>query len=88
MIDRVSVGVEVLVQRQRNPLAARVFVHRDEATGFRIVVPCPQVDQPSIRVVPLAGVQVRDRCAAARLQVAEGIEAPTVRCGAVGGQAG
>ena len=43
MIDRIRIAIQILVERQRNALAARVFVHRDEAPRFRVVVPGSEV---------------------------------------------
>ena len=46
MINRIRIAIQILVQRQRNALAARVFVHRDEAPGVRVIVTCPEVIKP------------------------------------------
>ena len=57
-IDRISVGIQVLVERQRNALAARVLIHADEAPQLRVVVSGPEVNQPAglIQVFPVVAM--------------------------------
>ena len=61
MIDRVRIPVQVLVERQRYLLTARVLIHGDEAPDARIVVPGSEVVQPAVLVEVLARVAVVDR---------------------------
>ena len=54
MIDRIGIAIQILVERERNALAARVFVHRDEAPRFRVILARPEVVSPCDTVVALA----------------------------------
>ena len=43
MIDQIGIAIQVFVERQRNALAARMLIHRDETPRFRVVVPGPEM---------------------------------------------
>ena len=46
MIHRIGIAIQVFVERQRNALAARMLIHRDETPGFGVIVACPEVIKP------------------------------------------
>ncbi len=61
MIHRIGISIEILVQGQRNPLAARMLIHADEAPHLRVIVPCSEVNESGVAVRVFAGVAVADR---------------------------
>ena len=73
MVDRIGIAIQVLVERQRQHLAARVLVHADEAPRLRVVVPGPEVVQPRLCIEYLARVAVQLFLCCGVLGVAKGV---------------
>ena len=73
IIHRIGISIQILIEGERDVLAARMLIHRDEPSGLGIIVSGAKMIQASCWIEALACVPMPG--AAGRIQLnAKGIE--------------